>query len=158
MDADEIDLLRKAASKDWSNVEPAIFGTLLENALTLRQRSELGAHFTPRAFVERLVLPTVIEPLRAEWDGAKAAADRALADNRPEVAAGHLRDLHGHLCNVRVLDPACGTGNFLYVTMELMKRWRARCWTRCPTPTAARASGSRCRARVWIRTSSSASS
>ena len=63
------------------------FGTLLENALDARQRGQFGAHFTPRAFVERLVMPTVMEPLRAEWDGVKAAAV-ALAENgdRPGAA------------------------------------------------------------------------
>ncbi len=120
--ADEINLLEMAARRDWANVEPAIFGTLLENALTPRQRGQLGAHFTPRAFVERLVLPTVMEPLREEWDGFKAAAyARAEAGDR-DGAATLLRGFHARLCAVRVLDPACGTGNILYVTMEMMKR------------------------------------
>ena len=119
---DEIDLLEIAARRDWANVEPAIFGTLLENALTERQRGQFGAHFTPRAFVERLVLPTVMEPLRAEWDGYKAASYKCLEAGDREGAASVLREFHARLCAVRVLDPACGTGNFLYVTMELMKR------------------------------------
>jgi len=122
VDADMLDLLIMASRRDWADVEPAIFGTLLEKALDTKQRSELGAHFTPRAFVERLVLPTVMEPLRADWDGAKAAAvTQAKADDRPGAAA-LVRDFHARLCATRVLDPACGTGNFLYVTLELMKR------------------------------------
>ena len=120
--ADEIGLLVTAAGRDWADVDPAIFGTLLENALTARQRGQLGAHFTPRAFVERLVLPTVMAPLRAEWDGHKAAAEGRLLAGDRDGAAAALRDFHARLCAVRVLDPACGTGNFLYVTMELMKR------------------------------------
>jgi len=119
---DEIDLLIIAARRDWSNVEPAIFGTLLENALDPRERGRLGAHFTPRAFVERLVVPTVMEPLRADWDGAKAAAHAWMQKGEREKAAAELRAFHAKLCDVGVLDPACGTGNFLYVTMELMKR------------------------------------
>ncbi len=120
--ADEIGYLIIAASRDWANVDPAIFGTLLENALSPRQRGQLGAHFTPRAFVERLVLPTVMEPLREEWDGFKAASYIRLESGDREGAAAVLRDFHARLCAVRVLDPACGTGNFLYVTMEMMKR------------------------------------
>ncbi len=120
--ADKIQLLIIAAHRDWTNVDPAIFGTLLENALSPRQRGQLGAHFTPRAFVERLVLPTVMEPLRLEWDGHKAASDDKLQAGDREAAAGILRAFHARLCAVRVLDPACGTGNFLYVTMEMMKR------------------------------------
>lgn len=119
VDTDMLGLLIMASRRDWADVEPAIFGTLLENALDAKQRGELGAHFTPRAFVERLVLPTVMEPLREEWDGVKAAAvDRAEAGDRAG-AADLVRTFHAHLCAVRVLDPACGTGNFLYVTLEL---------------------------------------
>ena len=122
LDVDQIRLLIGAAKRDWAEVEPAIFGTLLENALDPAQRGQLGAHFTPRAFVERLVLPTVMAPLRTQWDGFKAAADAQLAAGRRDAAAAVLREFQAKLSQVRVLDPACGTGNFLYVTMELMKR------------------------------------
>lgn len=71
---EQIDLLVQAARANWREVEPAIFGTLLERALDPTERHALGAHYTPRAYVERLVLPTVIEPLRAEWANAQAAA------------------------------------------------------------------------------------
>ena len=119
---DEIALLAAAAGRDWTDVEPAIFGTLLENALSPQARGQLGAHFTPRAFVERLVLPTVMDPLRARWDGAQAAAFARLQADDRQGAADAIRAFHAELCAITVLDPACGTGNFLYVTMELMKR------------------------------------
>ena len=122
VDADMLDLLVMASKRDWAEVEPAIFGTLLENALDVRERGQYGAHFTPRAFVERLVLPTVMEPLRAEWDGVKAAAVAQAGGGDRAGAAKLVRDFHARLCTIRVLDPACGTGNFLYVTLELMKR------------------------------------
>ena len=70
----QLGILIKAAAQQWKDVEPAIFGTLLERALDPRERHQLGAHYTPRAYVERLVLPTVVEPLRAEWDAVKTAA------------------------------------------------------------------------------------
>jgi hypothetical protein len=57
-----------AAKRDWRNVEPAIFGTLLERALDSKERSKLGAHYTPRSYVERLVRPVVMEPLRDRWE------------------------------------------------------------------------------------------
>ncbi len=120
--ADELALLILAAGKDWADVEPAIFGTLLENALDRKERGRLGAEFTPRPFVERLVLPAVMEPLRAEWDGVRAAAEAAMQADDAPAAAALVRGFHAALCAVRVLDPACGTGNFLYVTLELMKR------------------------------------
>lgn len=111
--------LLEAAEADWQNVDPAIFGSLLERALDPRERHKLGAHYTPRAYVERLIEPTVIAPLRAEWEAAQAAA---YAQSDPARAVELLRRFHQRLCTVRVLDPACGSGNFLYVTLEGLKR------------------------------------
>lgn len=74
LDSQQLALLIGAAKKDWRFVEPAIFGTLLERALDKRQRHKLGAHYTPRAYVERLVMPTVIEPLREDWQAVQASA------------------------------------------------------------------------------------
>ena len=161
----QIALLIEAARANWREVEPAIFGTLLERALHPTERHSLGAHYTPRAYVERLVLPTVIEPLRAEWANAQASAlllakevsDKQAQAPQPMERAAFLalgpagpaenqryleeearhraavnaltreahQQLHGflqRLCSVRVLDPACGSGNFLYVTLEHLKR------------------------------------
>jgi len=71
---DQLLLLTEAAGKDWRDVEPAIFGTLLERALDPIERQRLGAHFTPRAYVERLVQRTVLAPVRSEWEAVHAAA------------------------------------------------------------------------------------
>lgn len=122
LDRGQIDLLIEAARAQWSEVEPAIFGTLLERALDPTERHALGAHYTPRAYVERLVLPTVIEPLRADWADAKAAAIVLANEGDTAAALDAIRDFHRTLCRVRVLDPACGSGNFLYVTLEHLKR------------------------------------
>ncbi len=118
----EIDLLLEAAEADWREVEPAIFGTLLERALDPRERHSLGAHYTPRAYVERLVLPTLVEPLRAAWEDVRVAADRRLADGDRPGAVAEVKGFHRRLCTTRVLDPACGSGNFLYVALEHLKR------------------------------------
>jgi len=146
----QIDLLIEAAKANWREVEPAIFGTLLERALDPAERHALGAHYTPRAYVERLVMPTVIEPLRAEWADAQAAAltlaheASELQANPPSVrskkdfaaldrhsgavrakwkeARQHVRGFLHRLCTLKVLDPACGSANFLYVTLEHLKR------------------------------------
>lgn len=129
----EIDLLIAAAKADWRQVEPAIFGTLLERALSPTERHALGAHYTPRAYVERLVLPTIMEPLREEWANARAVAlllvnEANELDSKKQSQAKLLeardaiRQFHHRLCTLRVLDPACGSGNFLYVTLEHLKR------------------------------------
>ena len=122
LDKPQLALLIQAAKAKWNHVEPAIFGTLLERALSPNERHKLGAHYTPRAYVERLVLPTVIEPLRLEWSNAQVAAMALAAEGNPDEAAVELRRFHHRLCTVRVLDPACGSGNFLYVTLEHLKR------------------------------------
>ena len=119
---DQIDKLLKAAKANWREVEPAIFGTLLERALNPQERHSLGAHYTPRAYVERLVLPTVIEPLRADWQDAQAAALLLAEEGKAKEAIATVHAFQKHLTEVRVLDPACGSGNFLYVTLEHMKR------------------------------------
>ena len=119
---EEIGELTEAASKNWREVEPAIFGTLLEQALDPAERRRLGAHYTPRAYVERLVVATIIEPLREDWRYVQAAAETKRAAGDEKGAAAEVKAFHDKLCETRVLDPACGTGNFLYVSMELMKR------------------------------------
>jgi len=115
-------LLKADALQNWRNVEPAIFGTLLERALNPRERHKLGAHYTPRAYVERLVLPTVVEPLRAEWESVRAAAITHARAGDLKKARAEVNAFHDHLCQVKVLDPACGSGNFLYVALEHLKR------------------------------------
>ncbi len=119
---DQLELLIEAAKADWRDVEPAIFGTLLERALDPRERHKLGAHYTPRAYVERLVMPTIIEPLREEWEAVQAAAFTLADQDEDKKAWQEIHTFHIRLCNVRVLDPACGSGNFLYVTLEHLKR------------------------------------
>lgn len=118
---DEIALLIAAASHKWNHVEPAIFGTLLERALDGKERAKLGAHYTPRAYVDRLVLPTVMEPLRADWTGVQAAAASLIEAGKVDEARGVVEGFHAMLAATKVLDPACGTGNFLYVALARMK-------------------------------------
>ncbi len=115
-------LLLMAAKSDWSQVDPSIFGTLLERALNPRERHRLGAHYTPRAYVERLVKPTIEEPLRGDWDLVRAEVQQLVDAGKVEAAQKRVLAFHQTLCGTRVLDPACGTGNFLYVTLDLFKR------------------------------------
>jgi hypothetical protein len=122
LNPDQIQLLAEAAQADWRDVEPAIFGTLLERALSPQDRHKLGAHYTPRAYVERLVKPTVIEPLRAEWEGVQVAAAQLAERGQIDKAIAEVATFHRRLASVKILDPACGSGNFLYVTLEHLKR------------------------------------
>ncbi|MCX4244765.1 class I SAM-dependent DNA methyltransferase [Paraliomyxa miuraensis] len=120
--AAQLRTLHAAARKYWADVEPAIFGTLLERALDAEERHALGAHYTPRAYVERLVRPTLEEPLRAEWLVVRAEAGKLVEAGKVDKAVDVLDAFHRRLCEVRVLDPACGSGNFLYVALDLMKQ------------------------------------
>ena len=122
LDAVQLSLLIEAAGHDWREVEPSIFGTLLERALDPRQRHKLGAHYTPRPYVERLVHQTVMVPLQGRWRDVQAAALLLAGQGKETEAIETVRAFHQELCEVRVLDPACGSGNFLYVALELMKR------------------------------------
>ena len=127
----DLGVLLEAAKKDWSEVEPAIFGTLLTRALDEKERHRLGAEYTPPEFIARVIRPAVEEPIRERWTavqaevlqllesggtkGRKATANRKVAEQR-------LRDFHAWLRSLTFLDPACGSGNFLYVTMHAVKR------------------------------------
>jgi len=119
---DHLLLLIEAAKCDWRDVEPAIFGTLLERALDPTERHKLGAHYTPRAYVERLVLPTIVNPVRSEWESVRAAAMVLVNAGEVAKAVKEIESFHRKLVNIKVLDPACGSGNFLYVTLEHLKR------------------------------------
>lgn len=129
--------LYQAARADWKRVEPAIFGTLLEQALTKEERAKLGAHYTPRPYVERLVQATIMDVLEPEWeaiirpprngDGGPPEAGgvgAAISDPTPTLAAATA--FHDRLAALRILDPACGTGNFLYVAMEALQQLEAK--------------------------------
>lgn len=121
IDAEELEVLIKAGEHVWTEVEPAIFGTLLERALNPKERAKLGAHYTPRAYVERLIGPTIMEPLRTDWDGVRGAAATLIEEGKTDEARNYVEAFHARLAQTRVLDPACGTGNFLYVAMARMK-------------------------------------
>jgi hypothetical protein len=125
VDSQELEVLLQAARADWTLVEPAIFGTLLERALDPKERAKLGAHYTPRAYVERLVMPTIIEPLRSDWLGVRAAAVNLIETGQAEEARKFVEAFHTRLAQIKVLDPACGTGNFLYVALARMKELEA---------------------------------
>ena len=124
----QLEVLLQAAKRDWCNVEPAIFGTLLERALDSRERSKLGAHYTPRSYVERLVKPVVMEPLGDRWIAVQAEVKQLLNAGESEPTANQRKKARSvleafltELQQVKILDPACGSGNFLYVTLDLLK-------------------------------------
>ncbi|MGB3262874.1 MAG: DNA methyltransferase [Microcoleus sp.] len=124
----QLEVLLQAAKRDWCNVEPAIFGTLLERALDSRERSKLGAHYTPRSYVERLVKPVVMEPLGDRWIAVQAEVKQLLNAGESEPTANQRKKARSvleafltELQGVKILDPACGSGNFLYVTLDLLK-------------------------------------
>lgn len=118
----QLEILLAAAKCDWTDVEPAIFGTLLERALSKKERHALGAHYTPREYVARLVKPTIEEPLRGEWDTVRVQARQLVAGGGVPEAVRVVGAFHKRLCTLKVLDPACGTGNFLYVALDTFKR------------------------------------
>jgi type II restriction/modification system DNA methylase subunit YeeA len=128
LEADELKVLTEAARLDWQSVEPAIFGTLFERSLDPAQRAKLGAHYTSREDILAVVEPVLMAPLRREWDDVRgragAEAEKAAAESGRKASNALRRAedlLYGfaeRLRGVRVLDPACGSGNFLYVALK----------------------------------------
>lgn len=136
---EEIRHVQAAARLDWAAVDPSVFGTLFERGLDPAKRAQLGAQYTSRADIETLIDPVVVAPLRREWADVRGAIENLLATGkakptgreRPPTketlnrahreARALLRQFHERLAEVRVLDPACGSGNFLYVTLQKLK-------------------------------------
>ena len=126
----EILTLEKLSNLNWADVEPAIFGTLFERILDPSQRRQFGAHYTSRADIELIVEPVLMTPLRREWERveqeiedylAQAEARGATDETRRARIGALLRAFHERLFSIRVLDPACGSGNFLYVSLAQLK-------------------------------------
>ena len=139
---EQLEILLSASGRDWKSVEPAIFGTLLEQALETDERSQLGAHYTPRSYVERLVRPTIIEPLQEQWQLIQGEVEHILdteseasQEEKVSLAKVILEDFLKQLREIKVLDPACGSGNFLYVTLDLMKTLELEVFNRLETVT-----------------------
>ncbi|MEY3255335.1 MAG: hypothetical protein RLZZ29_466, partial [Cyanobacteriota bacterium] len=107
----ELDLLASAASEKWSKVEPAIFGTLFESSMGKEERHALGAHYTNPADIQKVILPTIVRPWQQRIDAA--------------TKLNEFLTLRQVLINFKVLDPACGSGNFLYVAYREIKRLEA---------------------------------
>jgi type II restriction/modification system DNA methylase subunit YeeA len=132
LDQQEAALVLKAASLDWSDIDPSIFGTLFERGLDPDKRSQLGAHYTDRDKIMMLVEPVIIRPLQTEWEVAKTRIAQEMEKYQKAKAASlktrawnAARVLHNRfldrLKQVRMLDPACGSGNFLYLAILALK-------------------------------------
>jgi len=131
LNADDLMYLYRAAEQRWEDVEPAIFGTLLERSLDPQKRSQLGAHYTSREDILLLVEPVLMHPLREEWASTRAEIETlrpawegstgATRQVRQHEIEGKLFSFLSKLGQTKVLDPACGSGNFLYVALHQMK-------------------------------------
>ncbi len=106
--SDELSLLELATSENWAQVHPAIFGSLFEGSMNQDERHAFGAHYTSETDIYKVVLPTIVRPWRERIASTTKAAD--------------LLALRAELLEYRVLDPACGSGNFLYIAYREVKR------------------------------------
>jgi len=125
---DDLAVLALSSELDWSSIEPAIFGTLFERSLDPDKRSQLGAHYTSEADIRLIVEPVLMEPLRRRWAEVRQHAEEIVEKAKTQQKAGQtksrkalselLKGFAAELSKVRVLDPACGSGNFLYVALK----------------------------------------
>ena len=132
LEKSDIETVLAAADLDWSEIDPSILGTLFERGLDPGKRAQLGAHYTDRDKIMLLVEPVVIRPLLVEWgaektaiaaelDRAEAAKSSAARTKRRNEAERRLRAFLERLRRFTVLDPACGSGNFLYLALQALK-------------------------------------
>ncbi len=135
----EIQTLQRASRHDWTAIDPSIFGTLFERIIDPAKRAQLGAHYTPLADILDVVEPVVMTPLRREWEAVRtdlAPLVKTIEAHKPQgtdlfdaaplweearrAARERLEAFQNRLAGVNVLDPAMGSGNFLYVTLRLL--------------------------------------
>jgi len=134
----EIGTLLEVGRLNWALIEPAIFGTLFERGLDPGRRAQLGAHYTAREQIWQLVEPVVVRPLRREYAAMQAHVTQLLLSGKRVTKAtatesnptAAFEAFLARLRRVRVLDPACGSGNFLFVTLWALKdlEWEAIQW------------------------------
>jgi type II restriction/modification system DNA methylase subunit YeeA len=125
----DIELLIGISKLDWAEIDPSILGTLFERGLDPDKRSQLGAHYTNREKIEVLIDPVIRRPLQAEWATLRAKIEAALAQpangrrtrNGNATPQSLYRGFLARLRDFRVLDPACGSGNFLYLSLQALK-------------------------------------
>jgi type II restriction/modification system DNA methylase subunit YeeA len=141
--SDEIGLLQAAATLDWSQIDPTIFGTLFERFLDPGKRAQIGAHYTDPDKITLIVEPVILRPLREEWAAAKAGIEKlvdeaqlkrgkALANAMGKAEEAHSRFIE-RLGRVTILDPACGSGNFLYLALQGVKDIELKANLECET-------------------------
>ena len=138
--AAEIEGIHAVSLLDWSAVDASVFGTLFERGLDPAKRSQLGAHYTSREDIEALIEPVIMQPLRREWDEVSAVVKNLVTTGRKkptgrekrapsEAVLAKARKQAGfmvqsflqRLAQIKILDPACGSGNFLYVALQKLK-------------------------------------
>jgi hypothetical protein len=123
----DVAALKTASTLNWSAIDVAIFGTLFERGLDPKKRSQLGAHYTDPATIMRIVTPVVERPLRVEWATARMDIEKIIAKSKKHGDAASLKakaaliKFLDRLAHYRVLDPACGSGNFLYLALKTLK-------------------------------------
>ena len=121
--------LLDACLMNWEYVEPAIFGTLFERCLDPSKRAQLGAHYTSPADILLIVEPVLMRPLRREWDAVREEAlpwrekyNQSQTVRARETAKARLLAIRDKMLKrvreTTVLDPACGSGNFLYIALQ----------------------------------------
>ncbi len=130
LDSSDVKILQRIDKMDWASIEPSIFGTLFERGLNPTKRSQLGQHYTSKADIMLIVEPVLMAPLRDKWAAIKQAV-QSLADERDVIRKSEskqinetihhvLEDFSKEISSISVLDPACGSANFLYVALRLL--------------------------------------
>ncbi len=113
----EVELMDVACTKNWQHINPAIFGAIFEGNMDNKERHNLGAHYTNEIDIKKIVDPVIVQPWRQRIDEVLDKHDA----KQKEKTAQALQQLHIDLCNYKVLDPACGSGNFLFIAYKEIK-------------------------------------
>jgi len=134
LDKEDVKQVLAAAEQDWGQIDPSILGTLFERGLDPGKRGQLGAHYTDAPTIMRLINPVIVDPLTREWEDVRRDTQAILDKVQTSAARTRARREAERLCvgflerlrKFRVLDPACGSGNFLYLALRALKELEHR--------------------------------
>ena len=121
MTTGELEGLAEATERNWAHIEPSIFGTLFERVVDPNKQGLVGAQYTSEADIRSVIDPVIIKPLQAEWSEVeRKVGGLTLPEGQQDEAQARrlLQEFQSRLSSLKVLDPACGSGNFLYVALR----------------------------------------
>lgn len=122
-------LIINCGEYNWREINPDIFGSMIQAIVTPEQRAGLGMHYTSVPNIEKVIRPLFLDALEEEFEAACVEAREKIAKKiNYDRASQRLRALLDRLSAIKLFDPACGSGNFLIIAYKRLRDLEIRVW------------------------------